>query len=68
MTTKKPLAFREWKYPRTYKTVFAKEPRGIYQADVMVLRPLWENIFHQFDIYTKYRPKDYALVCIDVFS
>jgi hypothetical protein len=34
----------------------------------MVLRPLWTHIFHEFDIYTKYRPKDYALVCIDVFS
>jgi hypothetical protein len=34
----------------------------------MELYPLWKNIFHQFDIYMKYRPKDYALVCIDVFS
>jgi hypothetical protein len=34
----------------------------------MVLKPLWNHIFHDFDIYTKYRPKDYALVCIDAFS
>jgi hypothetical protein len=34
----------------------------------MVLKPLWNHIFHDFDIYTKYRPKDFALVCIDVFS
>jgi hypothetical protein len=34
----------------------------------MVLKPLWSHIFHDFDIYTKYRSKDYALVCIDVFS
>jgi hypothetical protein len=34
----------------------------------MVLKPLWNHIFHEFDIYTKCRPKDYALVCIDVFS
>jgi transposase InsO family protein len=64
----KPLALREWRYPRTYRTVFAKRPGFIYQADVMVLKPLWNHIFHDFDIYTKYRPKDFALVCIDVFS
>jgi hypothetical protein len=68
MTTKKPLPFREWRYPRTYRTIFAKEPRGIFQANVMELHPLWKHIFHQFEIYTLYRPKDYALVCIDVFS
>jgi transposase InsO family protein len=64
----KPLALREWRYPKTYRTIFARELRSIYQADVMVLKPLWDHIFHQFEIYTKYRPKDYALVCIDVFS
>jgi hypothetical protein len=64
----KPLAFREWRYPRTYRTVFAKEPRSIYQVDVMALKPLWKHIFDEFQINTKYRPKDYALVCIDVFS
>jgi transposase InsO family protein len=63
-----PLALREWRYPRTYRTVFAKGPRDIYQADVMVLKPLWNHIFPEFYIHTKYRPKDYALVCIDVFS
>jgi hypothetical protein len=68
MTTKKLLALREWRYPRTYRTIFAREPRSIFQADVMELHPLWKHIFHQFEIYTKYRPKDYALVCIDVFS
>jgi transposase InsO family protein len=68
MTTKKPLALREWRYPRTYRTIFAKEPRGIFQADVMELYPLWNHIFHESEIYTKYRSKDYALVCIDVFS
>jgi transposase InsO family protein len=34
----------------------------------MELYPLWKHIFHESEIYTKYRPKDYALVCIDVFS
>jgi hypothetical protein len=34
----------------------------------MELYPLWNHIFHESEIYTKYRPKDYALVCIDVFS
>jgi transposase InsO family protein len=64
----KPPALREWRYPRTYRTVFAHKPGDIFQADVMVLKPLWEHIFHEFYIHTKYRPKDFALVCIDVFS
>jgi transposase InsO family protein len=64
----KPPALREWRYPRIYRTVFAQRPGDIFQADVMVLKPLWNHIFHDFDIYTKYRPKDFALVCIDVFS
>jgi transposase InsO family protein len=34
----------------------------------MILRPLWEHIFPEFYRQTKYRPKNYALVCIDVFS
>jgi hypothetical protein len=34
----------------------------------MVLKPLWNHIFHEYYIHTKYRPKDFALVCIDVFS
>jgi transposase InsO family protein len=68
MTTKKPLALREWRYPRTYRTIFAKEPRGIFQTDVMELHPLWKHIFHEYERDILYRPKDYALVCIDVFS
>jgi hypothetical protein len=68
MTTKKPLALQEWRYPRTYRTIFAKEPRGIFQADVMELYPLWYKIFDEYERNTLYRPKDYALVCIDVFS
>jgi transposase InsO family protein len=67
MTTKKPLAPREWRYPRTYRTIYAKEPGGIFQADVMVLYPLWNRIFDEEE-RKKYRPKDYALVCVDVFS
>jgi hypothetical protein len=63
-----PPALRDWRYPRTYRTIFAKKPRDIFQADVMVLKPLWNHIFHEYHIHTKYRPKDYALVCIDVFS
>jgi transposase InsO family protein len=63
-----PPALREWRYPRTYRTIFAKNPRDIFQADVMVLKPLWNHIFPEFYIQTKYRPKDFALVCIDVFS
>jgi hypothetical protein len=64
----KPLALREWRYPRTYRTIFAKEPRGIYQADVMELYPLWNSIFDEYERNTKYRPKDFALVCIDIYS
>jgi hypothetical protein len=67
MTTKNPLALRGWKYPRIYRTFFAREPRSIYQADVMELYPLWRNIFN-VDEREIYRPKDYALVCIDVYS
>jgi hypothetical protein len=68
MTTKKPLALREWRYPRTYRTIFAKEPRSIFQADVMELYPLWYKISDEYERNVEYRPKDYALVCIDVFS
>jgi transposase InsO family protein len=64
----KPPALREWRYPRTYRTVFAKKPKDIFQADVMVLKPLWENIFPEYYRQTKYRPKNFAFVCIDVFS
>jgi hypothetical protein len=64
----KPLALREWRYPRTYRTIFAKELRGIFQADVMELYPLWNKIFDEYERNTLYRPKDFALVCIDVFS
>jgi transposase InsO family protein len=67
MTTKKPLALREWRYPRTYRTIYAKEPGGIFQADVMELYPLWSRIFAEKE-REKYRPKDYAFVCIDVYS
>jgi transposase InsO family protein len=63
-----PPALREWRYPKTYRTIFAKKPRDIFQADIIVLKPLWNHIFPKFYIQTKYRPKDFALVCIDVFS
>jgi hypothetical protein len=63
-----PPALREWRYPKIYRTIFAKKPHDIFQADVMVLKPLWNHIFHEYYIHTKYRPKDFALVCIDVFS
>jgi hypothetical protein len=66
-TMKKPRALREWRYPRTYRTIFAKEPGSIYQSDVMHLGPLWKHIFNEQEIQ-KYHPKDYALVCFDVFS
>jgi transposase InsO family protein len=68
MTTKKPLAIQEWRYPRTYRTIYAKEPGGIFQADVMELYPLWNRIFNEYELYALYRPKDYTFVCIDVFS
>jgi hypothetical protein len=64
---KKPLALREWRQPRTYRTIFAREPRSIYQADVMYLIPLWRNIFNDQEIQTL-GLKKYALVCIDIFS
>jgi hypothetical protein len=65
--TKKPIALREWRYPRTYRTIFAREPRSIYQSDVMHLEPLWKNIFNEQEIQTL-GLKKYALVCIDIYS
>jgi transposase InsO family protein len=67
MAKKKPLALREWRYSRTYRTIYAKEPGSIFQADVMELYPLWNRIFGEEE-HRKYQPKDYAFVCIDVFS
>jgi hypothetical protein len=64
----KPLAFQEWRYPRTYRTVYAKEPGAIFQADIMELYPLWYRIFDEYERNVLYRPKDYALLCIDVYS
>jgi transposase InsO family protein len=63
----KPLALREWRQPKTYRTIFAREPRSIYQADVMHLIPLWRNIFNEQEIQTL-GLKIYALVCIDIYS
>jgi hypothetical protein len=63
----KPIALREWRYPRTYRTIFAREPRSIYQSDVMHLGPLWENILNEQDIQIL-GLKNYALVCIDIYS
>jgi hypothetical protein len=34
----------------------------------MELYPLWNKIFDEYEQYVDYRPKDYAPVCIDVFS
>jgi hypothetical protein len=34
----------------------------------MELYPLWNKIFDEYQQYVEYRPKDYALVCIDIFS
>jgi transposase InsO family protein len=65
--TSKPLALQEWRYPRTYRTIFAREPKSIYQADVMYLIPLWRNIFNDQEIQTL-GLKKYALVCIDIYS
>jgi hypothetical protein len=36
--------------------------------NVMVLKPLWEKIFNPYERNMIYRPKDYALVCIDIYS
>jgi hypothetical protein len=47
--------------------VYAKEPGAIYQLDVMELYPLWNRIFNDMERQL-YRPKDYALVCIDIYS
>jgi hypothetical protein len=68
MTTKKPLTLQEWRYPRTYRTIYAKEPGSIFQAGVMELYPLWYKIFDDYERYVLYRPKNFAFVCIDVFS
>jgi transposase InsO family protein len=34
----------------------------------MELYPLWNSILSEYERYTKYRPKDFALVCIDIYS
>jgi hypothetical protein len=34
----------------------------------MILRPLWIHIFGKPDEYKKYGLKDYALICIDIYS
>jgi transposase InsO family protein len=65
---KKPLALQEWRYPRKYRTIYAKEPGAIFQADIMELYPLWYRIFDEYERNVLYRPKDYAFVCIDVYS
>jgi hypothetical protein len=65
---KKPLALQELRYTKTYRTVYAKEPRGIFQADVMELYPLWDRIYDEHEKNVLYRPKDYASVCIDIYS
>jgi hypothetical protein len=67
MSTKKPPALREWRYPRTYRTIFAREPRSIYQSDVMHLGPLWNNFLNKQEIQTL-ALKNFALVCIDIYS
>jgi hypothetical protein len=36
--------------------------------DVMELKALWSRIFNDEELYTLYRPKNYALVCIDIYS
>jgi hypothetical protein len=71
MTTRKivkPLAFHEWRYPRKYRNIYAKELGAIFQADIMDLYPLWYKIFDEYEQNVLYRPKDYAFVCIDVYS
>jgi transposase InsO family protein len=65
---KKPLALQEWRYPRKYRTIYAKEPGAIFQADIMDLNPLWYRIFDEYERNVLYRPKDYAFVCIDAYS
>jgi hypothetical protein len=35
--------------------------------DVMVLSPLWRRIFDEYEQNVLYRPKNYALVCIDIY-
>jgi transposase InsO family protein len=36
--------------------------------DVMILSPLWDRIFNPYERNEIYRPKNYALVCIDIYS
>jgi hypothetical protein len=62
----KALALQKWRYPRIYRTIYAKELGAIFQADIMELYPLWYKIFDEYERNVLYRPKDYAFVCIDV--
>jgi hypothetical protein len=58
---------QQWKKPHKYRTIVAYGPKGIYQVDMMHLYPLWDKIFTNQD-KINYRIKDYALVCVDVYS
>jgi hypothetical protein len=63
----KPLALKEWRYPKTYRTVYAREPRGIFQADIMELYLLWYKIFDEYERNVVYRPK-IMLSYVSMFS
>jgi hypothetical protein len=58
---------KQWRRPHKYRSIVAFGPRGIYQVDMMHLYPLWDLIFNEQE-KINYRIKDYALVCVDVYS
>jgi hypothetical protein len=58
---------KQWRRPKKYRSIFAFNPRGIYQVDMMHLYSLWDLIFSQEE-KDYYKIKPYALVCVDVYS
>jgi hypothetical protein len=57
----------QWKRPQKFRSIVAYGPKGIYQVDMIHLYPLWVRIFCNQD-KINYRIKDYALVCVNVYS
>jgi hypothetical protein len=58
---------KQWRRPYKYRSIVAFGPRGIYQVDMMHPYPFWDIIFNEQE-KINYRIKDYALVCVDVYS
>jgi hypothetical protein len=61
------MYLKQWRRPRGYRSIIAHRIRGIYQVDIMDLRPLWNRIFDPA-LRSQYNILNYALVSVDVYS